>query len=360
MQRFFRSKKSHKTGMIPGIPVYVGDQKAQKTSITAVSYDAKKITKRKIKNIEECKDLEKQQGMIWLNITGLSNSKLIAEIGKLYKLHPLIIEDVLNTEQRPKLDIFANYIFLTMKRYDYDAGQNALAEEQISLVFGKNFLITFQETSTDTFENIYARLKNPDAKLRQKGVDYLAHALIDITVDSYFSIIEQVGDYLEDIEEKLVTNPNPKQLKDIHALKREMIFLRRAVWPLREVISGMQRSTSDLIAEDTAIYLKDIYDHTIQVIDTVETYRDLLSGMLDLYISTTSNRMNEIMKVLTVFASIFIPLTFITGLYGMNFSTASHFNMPELGWKYGYFFALGLMGAVAIAMAIFFKRRKWW
>ena len=225
---------------------------------------------------------------------------------------------------------------------------------------GENFVITFQERPGDVFESIRARLHNAHSKIRRFGADYLAHALIDVTVDSYFSIIETIGDLVSEIEENIVSDPGKGNMQKIHMLKREIIFLRKSVWPIREIVSGLQRKTTPLIKEETLIYLKDVYDHTIQVIDTIETYRDILGGMLDLYISSVSNRMNEIMKVLTIFASIFIPLTFITGLYGMNFNPEiSPFNMPELDWHFGYFFALGLMGLIALIMLIYFKRKNW-
>jgi magnesium transporter len=229
------------------------------------------------------------------------------------------------------------------------------------VIFGKDFVITIQEKDTPVFKSIIERLQNQQSLFRAKSADHLAYAVLDVTVDSYFRIIEELGEQVETLEERLIQKPESTLINDINGLKREVIYLRRAVWPLREIVNKLQLKISNLIHDETLPYLRDVYDHVIQVIDDVEIYRDLLAGMLDLYMSSISNRMNEVMKVLTVFASIFIPLTFFTGLYGMNFNpTVSHFNMPELDWKYGYFYALGLMLSVVIVMLIYFKRKKWW
>jgi magnesium transporter len=232
--------------------------------------------------------------------------------------------------------------------------------EQISFILGKNLVITIREDSNDIFGAIKTRLQAPQNFIRKKGADYLVHALIDVIVDGYFNIVEVMGDKIEALEEKVTATPDPKIVKEIHAAKREMIYLRKSIWPLREVISGLQHHTDGLIENETVVYLKDVYDHTIQIIDTVETYRDFLAGMLEVYLSSISNRLNEVMKVLTVFAAIFIPLTFVTSLFGMNFDRSSPYNMPELGWRYGYIYALCLMLIVVVIMLIFFKRKKWW
>ena len=232
--------------------------------------------------------------------------------------------------------------------------------EQISFVLGPNYLLTFHEKDDAIFNEVLARLQGNKGRIRKQGIDYLLYSLLDRVVDNFFSVLEKIGEDVEELEEALIADPAPETLQAIHSLKREMILLRKSVWPLREVINGLQRDESVFMGESIRVYLKDLYDHTIQVLDTVETFRDIISGMIDIYLSSVSNRMNEVMKVLTIFAVIFIPLTFIAGLYGMNFNNSiSPFNMPELNWYFGYPFALMLMAATAIAMLIYFKKKKW-
>jgi magnesium transporter len=236
----------------------------------------------------------------------------------------------------------------------YNEKKNEIEAEQISLILGPHFVISFKESQSGVFDPIRERIRNQKSRVRKTGADYLAYALIDAIVDNYFIILEKLGEQIEDLEEELVTNPTPETLQAIHTLKREMIFLRKSVWPLREVVSGLERGESPLIHESTDIYLKDVYDHTIQVIDTIETFRDMISGMLDIYLSSISNAMNAVMKVLTIIATIFIPLTFIVGIYGMNFKY-----MPELEWRWGYFIAWAIMIVIGFVMVLYFKRKKW-
>jgi magnesium transporter len=265
-----------------------------------------------------------------------------------------MLEDILNTDQRPKMEDFGSYIYIVLKMFYPAEPGTEFNTEQVSLILGPNYLISFQESEEDVFEAIRERIRNGKGRLRKLGADYLAHAVLDTIVDHYFVVLEKLGEREEDLEEVLTKNPTTRTLQAIHQLKREMIFLRKSVWPLREVISGLERAESPLIQASTGIYLRDIYDHTIQVIDNVETFRDMLSGMIDIYLSSISNRMNEIMKVLTIIATIFIPLTFIVGLYGMNFKY-----MPELEWPWGYPAVLLLMAAVSGFMLLYFKRKKW-
>lgn len=340
--------------------LYTRNNEVQTTKIKIINYDAKNFIETEITKPEECIPFKEKTTVSWINVCGLKNIEVIEKICKFYDLHPLIIEDILDTEQRPKIDVFENYIFITMKSNLYDKNTKSLHVEQISLILGKNFVITFQEKPSEVFKPTYDHLLNTQNRIRQLGADYLVYALIDTVVDNYFSIIETFGDVIEEVEEGVITDPTPKTMRAIHTLKREIIYLRKSIWPLREIINNLQRKTSPLISEETDFHFRDVYDHIIQVIDSVETYRDLLAGILDLYVSSISNRMNEIMKVLTIFASIFIPLTFIAGLYGMNFNTAkSPLNMPELNWYFGYPLALGIMAIVAIIMLIFFKKKKW-
>jgi magnesium transporter len=244
--------------------------------------------------------------------------------------------------------------------HTYNHQSKEIEVEQISLILGRHFVLTFQERPGDIFDPIRKRIKENFGRIRKSGSDYLAYALLDAIVDTYFNVLEFFGDDLEEIEDEVVSQPAPAIMHRIHFLKREMVNLRRSVWPLRELIGALKREESDLLESSTTIFLNDLYDHTIQVIDTVETYKDIVAGMIDIYLSSISNRMNEIMKVLTIFAAIFIPLTFIAGVYGMNFnSAAGPLNMPELNWRYGYPFALGLMAVVALLLLYFFKRKKW-
>ncbi len=353
-------KVSKKAGLMPGSPVFVGEQKADEVRITVIDYDTEHYEVKELDNVEECCPFKEQQTVTWINIDGLHEIEVIQELGKCYGWHPLIVEDILNTHQRTKMDIFDDHIFMALKMLMYNSREKSLGAEQLSLIMGGNYVITFQEIQGDIFDPVRKRIETSKGKIRKMGADYLAYTIVDAVVDNYFTVLENIGDEIEDMEEELVSNPSPDTLQRIHDLKREMIFIRKSVWPLREIISGLQREETPLIQESTTIYLRDLYDHTISVIDTVETFRDMISGMLDVYLSSISNRMNEVMKVLTIFAVIFIPLTFIAGIYGMNFNPEkSPFNMPELNWYLGYPFALGLMVIVGVVMLFYFKRKNW-
>jgi magnesium transporter len=347
-------KISDKAGLPPGSPVYVGEKRTEKVKITVIDYDEKNFEMLKIQSIEECFPYKKTPSITWINIDGLHEISNIEKMSECFGIHPLVVEDILNTDGRAKMDIFDEYIFLVVKMHTFDAETEEIDIEQVSIVFGRNFVITFQEREGDIFEAVRNRLKNGRGSIRKAGADYLAYALIDALVDSYFSVLEWIGEEIEDIEEELVANPAPETLRRIHFLKREMIYLRRSVWPLRETISSLERSESPLIKHSTGIYLRDLYDHTVQVIDCVETFRDMLSGMLDIYLSSISNRMNEVMKFLTIIGTIFIPLTFIAGVYGMNFEY-----MPGLKWHWGYFTVLAVMGVASMVLLAYFKRKKW-
>ncbi|MEW6501314.1 MAG: magnesium/cobalt transporter CorA [Thermodesulfobacteriota bacterium] len=352
---------SQKAGLPPGTPVHIGEQKAKEVQVTLVDYDQEHCEIVTLPRPDLCTLYQDKATTTWVNVDGLHQADLIEKICQCFKLHPLTIEDILNTTQRPKLDIFDDYLFLVIKTQGYNPETRFIDTEQISLVLGRGFLVSFQERPGDTFEAVRNRIRSNRGRIRKMGMDYLAYSLLDTVIDNYFTVLEQLGEEIEDLEEELIAEPTQETLRRLHVLKREMILLRKSIWPLREVINGLMREEeTNLISETIHPFLKDLYDHTIQVIDTVETYRDILAGMLDIYLSSISNRMNEIMKVLTIFAAIFIPLTFITSLYGMNFNTEkSPWNMPELNWAFGYPFALGLMVATAAAMLYYFKRKKW-
>lgn len=353
MPRFIK-KRSKKVGLPPGTLVHIGEKKTEKVRITIIDYDEANFEEKEIKTIEECFPFKDKTTVTWINIDGVHDIEIIEKIGKHFGLHPLILEDIVNTGQRPKIEDFGDYIFIVLKMLYYNEKKDEIQAEQVSLILGSNFVISFQEREGDVFNPIRERIRSGKGRIRKMGADYLTYTSIDTIVDNYFISLEKLGEKIESMEEELVTNPTPETLQAIHHLKREMIFLRKSVWPLREVVSLLERGESTLIHESTGIYLRDVYDHTIQVIDTIETSRDMLSGMLDIYLSSVSNRMNQIMKVLTIIATIFMPLTLIAGIYGMNFEY-----MPELGWRWGYPLVLFVMVVVGISIFVYSRRKKW-
>lgn len=348
-----RHKLSKRAGQPPGTLRINGEQADAPVRITVIDYDEQHFQEQKVSNITECFPFRDTQTVTWINVDGLGNPKIIEELGKCFTIHPLILEDILNTEQRPKMEDLESYIYVNLKMLSYAGKATDVKVEHISMLFGSNFLITFQEDIGDIFDPVRERIRK-DGRIRKFGPDYLAYALIDGIVDNYFVVMEKLEERVEDLEEELVRNPTQASIHKINRLKKDMIFLRKSVWPLREVINNLERSESPLIKESTAIYLRDVYDHTIQVIDTLETFRDMVSGMIDIYLSGLSYKMNEIMKVLTLIATIFIPLTFVVGLYGMNFK-----NMPEIEWEFGYYSVLIIMVIMVVGMLAYFRSKKW-
>jgi magnesium transporter len=354
IQRLIK-KRSYKAGLPPGTPVYIGDKKVDKIKIRILDYDESRFEEKEAKTIEESFPFKDKPTVTWINIDGLHQVDIIEKMGAHFGLHPLLLEDVVNTTQRPKMEDYGDYIFIVLKMlYRQDENDTEIEAEQVSLILGSNFVISLQEREGDVFEPVRDRIRKSKGRIRKAGADYLAYALIDAIVDQYFIILERVGEKIEDTEQQLATNPSPGTLQCIRELKNEMIFIRKSVWPLRELINGLQRGESTLIHESTGAYLRDVYDHTIQIIDTVESYRDMISGMVDVYLSSISNKMNAVMKVLTIFASIFIPLTFFAGVYGMNFNY-----LPELEWHWSYFGFWGVVILVGGSMVVYFKRKKW-
>jgi magnesium transporter len=347
-------KRSKKAGLPPGTLVHIGEKKAEGLKITVIDYDEVHFQEKEIKTIEECFLFKDKPTVTWINVDGLHQVEILEKLGECYGFHPLMLEDILNTDQRPKMEDYGDYIYIVLKMLIQSNKNNGIMTEQISLILGPNFVISFQEMEGNIFDPIRERIRNGKGRIRKMGADYLAYALLDSIIDNYFIIMEKLGEKIEFLEEELVTRPTAQTLKTIHQLKREMIFLRRAVWPLREVVSGLERGESSLMKEPTRIYLRDVYDHTIQVIDTIETFRDMISGMLDIYLSSISNRMNAVMKVLTIIATIFMPLTFIAGIYGMNFKY-----MPELEWHWGYPAVWLVVVFIGISMLIYFKKKRW-
>lgn len=347
-------KKSKKVGLPPGTIVHIGNKRMEKVKINIIDYNEEHFQEKEVKSAGECFPYKDKSTITWINIDGVHEIKVIEEIGKLFNLHSLILEDIVDTDQRPKIKDFRDYIFIILKMLYCDKKSNEMKVEQVSLILGKNYVISFQEREGDVFDFIRDRIRNNIGRIRKLGADYLVYSLMDAIVDNYFTIIEKLDEEIENLEDKVISQPNPANVQAIHKLKRDLIFLRKSVLPLREVISILERGESPLVLESTNLYLRDVYGHTIQVMDTVESLRDIISGILDIYLSSINTRMNEIMKVLTIIATIFIPLTFITGIYGMNFQY-----MPEIKWFWGYPLILSVMLIIGIVMVIFFKRKKW-
>ncbi|HUU04895.1 MAG TPA: magnesium/cobalt transporter CorA [Patescibacteria group bacterium] len=348
-------KRSLKSGLPPGTLMHIGTMKDKDSRMRILDYDEGSVRETKQAAIDECLSLRASDSLTWIDIEGLRDVGLLERLGSGYGLHPLILEDILNTDQRPKLDDMESYIYVVLKMLDFDPSSLQIVSEQVSIVFGRNFVISIQEgREGDPFEPLRERIRSGKGRIRKLGPDYLAYSLLDAVIDRYFLILERFAERIETLEEKLIGDPGPETLHQIHHLKREMIFLRKSAWPLREVIYGLEKSDSDLILPGTKIFLRDIYDHAVHIIDSIETYREMLSSMLDIYLSSVSNRMNQVMKVLTVIATIFMPLTFLAGIYGMNFKY-----MPELGWRWGYPLVLLIMLGVGGLMLYFFKKKNW-
>jgi magnesium transporter len=347
-------KRSAKAGLPPGALIHIGERHPEGTKITRIEYDADHFTEGGIETLEGTLPPPDRQGVTWIHIDGLHDVSIVEKAGGVFGLHPLTLEDILNTEQRPKIDDHGEYLYIVLRFFSESVPDHALLPEQISIVLGPNWLISLQEKAGPLFDPVRERLRNGRGRLRKGGTDNLAHALLDGIVDSYFVVLDRLGERVETLEEALIGRPDPATLRAIQSLKREMLLLRKSVWPLREMIGSFGRSGSPLIREASLIYFRDVYDHAVQAMDTIETYRDMLSGMLDIYLSSISNRMNEIMKVLTIIATVFMPLTFMAGVYGMNFKY-----MPELEWPWGYFGLWGLMLLIAMIMLIFFRRKRW-
>lgn len=353
MPRFLK-KTSKKAGLSPGSLVHIGERKIDAVRFSLMNYDAEHLEEKQLPAIEASFPYRDTPPVTWINVDGLHDLNVVEKMGAHFDIHPLVLEDIVNTGQRTKVEEFDNYIYIVLKMLVLDEKVNHITAEQVSLILGPHFLLSFQEKEGDVFDFVRERIRRARGRIRKSGCDYLAYALMDAIVDHYFVVLEKLGEKIESLEEHLLENPTPALLEDIHHLKREMIFFRKQVWPLREVVNSLIKESSELIREAVHVYLRDVYDHTVQVIDTIESFRDVLSGLSDLYLSTVSNRMNEVMKVLTIIATIFIPLTFIAGIYGMNFEF-----MPELKWHWSYPALWVLLVGIFISMLIWFKRKKW-
>lgn len=347
-------KRSQKTGLSPGSLIHIGSKYAEESKISLIRYDETFFEEKAISSLAEF-DFEKdKKGITWINVDGLQDIKVFEDIGRIFGLHPLVLEDILNTDQRPKTEDYGDYIYIVLKNFE-GLKNGDLLSDQVSIILGKDFILSFQEKESDLFQPIREKISKDKGRIRKAGPDYLAYAIVDNIVDNYFPVLETLEERMDNLEDSLVGKPNPATLQSIHLLKKQMIILKKSLWPLREAIGSLERSVSPLIDKSTSVfYFKDIYDHLIAIIDSIETFRDMLSGMLDIYLTSISNRLNEVMKVLTVIATIFMPLTFLAGVYGMNFKY-----MPELEWRFGYFLIWGIMLVIAFCMIGYFKKRKW-
>ncbi|HEX3127327.1 MAG TPA: magnesium/cobalt transporter CorA [Thermoanaerobaculia bacterium] len=348
-------KRYSRPGTAPGT-LRAPERRVDEVRITVIDYGPEHFEEKTVTRVEEVFRYRDSPTVTWINVEGLHDVAMIESIGRHFGFHSLALEDVLNCGQRPKLEDYGQHHFIIMKSL---LPGEPLDTEQISFFLAGNYVITFQEVPGDSFEAVRERIRRGKGLMRNSGADYLVYALIDALVDEFFPVLERYGEQIEALEAELLTNPSRRTIQEVHRVKRELLLLRRTAWPERDVISAMQREESDVIRRETQVFLRDCYDHTIQIIDMIETYRDLAAGMLDIYLSSVSNRMNEIMKVLTIISTIFIPLNFIAGVYGMNFHTDHPMNMPELNWPWGYPYALGLMATVAVLLVIYFQRKGW-
>lgn len=346
-------KLSKKTGMPPGAVCYIGEQRDFIPNLNLIEYSPDFFEQKTIKRISEV-DVAGRNHVHWLNVEGIHDTQLIEQIGEHFQLHPLILEDIVNTSQRPKLEEYDNCVFITLKSLVFNEKEKRVTPEQISIVLFKNLVITFQEQIGDTLSEVLERIKLSKFKIRGKGTDYLVYALIDLIVDKYYFSIEALGSQLELLEDEVFNNPSPASLQKIQSIKHELLEVRRSVYPLREVINRFQKDDLDFINENNLKYFNDVYDHTIKIIDTIETYRELNTGLKDIYLSSISLKMNQIMQVLTIVGAIFIPITFLAGVYGMNFDY-----MPELHWKYSYPVFWLIILLIIGALITFFRRKKW-
>ncbi len=342
-------------GSVPGS--VVADPDAPHPVVRVMAYGPDDFVEREVEDLSQIGELREKWPVTWVNVDGLGDAELIRAVGEAFDIHPLALEDVVNVTQRPKVEEYDNFEFIVARMASV---VKVLETEQVSIFLGKGFVVTFQERVGDCFDPVRERIRTGRGRVRGAGADYLAYALLDAVVDNYFPVLEQYGERLEALEERILVRSDTATVAEIHDVKRELIRLRRAVWPLREAVNTLTREAMPLITDETRVYLRDCYDHAVQILDIVESDREMTAGLTDLYQSTVSNRMNEVMKVLTIIATIFIPLTFIAGIYGMNFDPeASRWSMPELGWPFGYVACLGVMAVCAVSLVVFFKRKGW-
>jgi magnesium transporter len=343
-----------KIGLPPGTTIHTGEHKMEPVPVAQFIYNETECREQTVANLADYQTTEGKNKITWLNIDGVHDVNVLNRVERIFALHPLVMEDIANTVQRPKIDEYESYLYLSLRMLSIEAESFLIDSEQVSLVIGDDFLISFQEKSGDVFELIRNRLRQGKGRIRKTGSDYLMYSLLDAIVDHYFLILENLEEHIQQIEEEVGEDPKVSTLEKIHKVKKEIIFLRRSTWPIREIAGKLERLETALISSETKLFLRDLYDHIIQIIEITESFQDIVSSLLDLYLSSASNRMNNIMKVLTLVATIFIPLTFLAGIYGMNFRF-----MPELEWRWGYPTLIGIMLAAGVAMVLYFKRKRW-
>lgn len=353
MARKLVVKRGNKLGAAPGTLLHIGKHKQANAAIQLISYGADQLEESAITDLASYQHGEEAGRVSWLNVDGVADPDLVETLGKQFQLHPLVMEDILNTDQRPKVEDYQGYLYIVLRMLQFDKDRQQIHSEQVSLVLGKNYVLSFQERSGDVFDGVRERLR-AGRRIRFMRSDYLTYALLDAVVDHYFEMLEYIGEQVEELEDQVIATPGPDTLARMHHYKREMLLLRKSIWPLRELLSRLSRDESPLVSEETQLYLRDVYDHVIHVMDSIDTIRELLASMLDLYLSSVSKRTNDIMKVLTLFASLFMPLTFIVGVYGMNFDV-----MPELRWTWGYPAVMLIMLLLVVGLLVLFRRRRW-
>jgi len=348
-------RRSIKAGLPPGSLIYTGENKSETIQIKLFNYSIDSF-EEKVIDLDDMSLLHSEKSTVhWINVEGIHDVNTIEKLGSCFGIHPLVLEDILNTGQRPKIENYEGYTYIVVKMLFYDNNLEEFTTEQESFILGENYVISFSERKVEIYNTVREEIRKGVGRIRKMGADYLIYNLLDTIVDNYFVVLDELSERIEDTEDELVTNPSKSTLQVIHKLKRQMLYLHKSVWPLREVINFLTRSETPLVKESVDVYIRDLYDHVIQVMDTTETLRDILSSMLDMYLSSVSNKMNEIMKVLTIISTVFIPLSFIVGLYGMNLT-----NMPEYNWPWMYPVVWVIMISIVISMLIFFKKKKWW
>ncbi|MFZ5585212.1 MAG: magnesium/cobalt transporter CorA [Thermodesulfobacteriota bacterium] len=348
------SRLADTAALPPGALVRVGEQRTEATRISILDYDPEGVRAVENPDDKQIRDFAGRPSVTWFRVEGLRQLDVIAKLGQAFGLHPLVMEDIVNTSQRPKVEEYDDYVYIVTRVMFWDEREADWRTEQVSLILGARFVLSFQESRHPLFDPVAQRITNAKGRHRSAGPDYLAYSLLDAVVDCFFPVLEVMGYRGEDLEDEILGRPTADSLKELHQLRSLALRMRKAAWPLREVMGSLERREINLFQASTKIYLRDAYDHSVQIMETLDTYREILAGMLDLYLSSVSNRMNEVMKVLTIIATIFMPLSFLAGVYGMNFEF-----MPELKWPWGYPAALLLMAAVAGGMLVFFRRKKW-
>jgi magnesium transporter len=348
-------KQSAKLGLPPGTLIHIGEQRVNQTQIRSMIYDQSRVEEHEFTDPMQCKRLASEPGVTWIDVDGVHDVNLIGRLGAEFGLHPLVLEDIVNTNQRPKLQDFGDYIFIVIKFLDFDEAEDEIASDQISIILGPDFVLSFSERLGDEFRAVRQQLRDASNRLRARGTEYLTYRLVDSVVDHYFQIVERIGSRLEDLEDRLLENTAGNFLPELHNIKRELLFMRTNIWPLRPLMDELKAASSLLLGSEIRHYWDDVRDHVLNVVEMIETLRDMGAGNLEVYLSTIQYRQNDVMKVLTIIATIFLPLTFLVGVWGMNFQ-----HMPEIPWKWGYAAAWAVMIGITVGMLWWFRRKRWW